>query len=103
MALLMAAALSEEFTRAAREGFSDAEVADAKASLLKRRLLARTQDANVAAALVQQAYLGRTFAFSAKGDAAIEAATTAEVNAAFRKYVQPEALALVYAGDFTKP
>jgi len=99
----LAAAVSEEFTRAAREGFTDAEVADAKASLLKRRLLARTQDANVAAALVQQAYLGRTFAFSAKGDAAIEAATTAEVNAAFRKYVQPEALALVYAGDFTKP
>ncbi|MEO8754200.1 MAG: pitrilysin family protein [Casimicrobiaceae bacterium] len=99
----LAVAVSEEFARAAREGFTDAEVADAKASLLKRRLLQRTQDANVAAALVQQAYLGRTFAFSGKSDAAIAAATTAEVNAAFRKYVQPEALALVYAGDFTKP
>ena len=78
-------------------------MANAKEALLKRRLLARTQDANVAAALVQQAYLGRTFAFSQKGDAAIAAATTADVNAAFRKYVQPEALALVYAGDFSKP
>ena len=70
---------------------------------MKRRLLARTQDANVAAALVQQAYLGRTLAFSREGDAAIAAATTADVNAAFRKYVQPDALALVYAGDFSKP
>jgi len=57
----------------------------------------------VQAALVQQACRGRTFEFSAKGDDAIAAATTAQINAAFRKYVQPEALALVYAGDFTKP
>jgi zinc protease len=99
----LASALSEEFARAARDGFTDAEVADAKVSLLKRRLLSRTQDANVAAALVQQAYLGRTFAFLDKGDAAIAGTTTADVNAAFRKYVQPEALALVYAGDFAKP
>jgi zinc protease len=99
----LATAVQEEFARAAREGFTDAEVDNAKAALLKRRLLTRTQDANVAAALVQQAYLGRTFAFSEKGDAAIAAATTADVNAAFRKYVQPEALALVYAGDFSKP
>jgi len=56
----------------------------------------------VAAALVQQAYLGRTFAFADRGDAAIAAATPAEVNAAFRKYVQPDGLALVYAGDFAK-
>jgi enamine deaminase RidA (YjgF/YER057c/UK114 family) len=64
---------------------------------------ARQCIANIAAALVQQAHVGRTFAFSEKGDAAIAAATTADVNAAFRKYVQPEALALVYAGDFAKP
>jgi zinc protease len=98
----LATAVSEEFARAARDGFTDAEVAEAKASLLKRRQLARTQDTAVAGALVQQAYLGRTFGFAEKGDAAIAATTTAEVNAAFRKYVQPDGLALVYAGDFAK-
>jgi zinc protease len=98
----LATALNEEFTRVAREGFPDAEVDEGKATMLKRRLLNRSQDANLAAALVQQLYVGRTWAFTEKADAAIAAATTAQVNAAFRKYMQPQELALVYAGDFAK-
>jgi zinc protease len=98
----LATAVTEELARAARDGFTDDEVAEARTTLLKRRLLARTQDANVAAALVQQMYVGRTFAFTEKADAAIAAATPAAVNAAYRKYVQPDGLALVYAGDFAK-
>jgi len=97
-----AAALDDEFNRAAREGFSEAEVAEAKSAIAKRRTLARTQDANVAAALVQQLYAGRTFAFAGRSDAAIAAASAADVNAAFRKYFEPQKLVLVYAGDFAK-
>jgi zinc protease len=98
----LATALNEEFARVAQEGFTDAEVQEAKAIVLKRRMLARSQDANVAGGLVQQLYVGRTWDFSAKSDAAVAAATPAQVNAAFRKYMQPEGLALVYAGDFAK-
>jgi zinc protease len=98
----LAAALNEEFARVAREGFTDAEVAEGKAVVLKRRQLARGQDANLAGALVAQLYTGRTWDFSAKSDAAIEAATAPGVNAAFRKYMKPEGLALVYAGDFAR-
>jgi zinc protease len=98
----LATALRDEFERAAREGFTEAEVERAKSGMLKRRQLARTQDAQVAAALVQQLYLGRTFAFSARADDAIAAANAAGVTAAFRKYVEPKGLALVYAGDFSK-
>jgi len=98
----LATALNEEFARVAREGFPDTEVEEGKAIVLKRRLLSRSQDANVAAALVQQLYVGRTWAFSEKSDAAVAAATTASVNAAFRKYMQPDGLALVYAGDFAR-
>ncbi len=98
----LAKALSEEIANAVKNGFTDAEVALAKSSLLKRRQLQRTQDATLAAQLVQQAYRGRTFAFAGKIDAAIAAVTTADVNAALRKYVNPGAFALVYAGDFAK-
>jgi len=98
----LATALAEELQRASREGFTEAEAQSARDALLKRRQLARTQDAAIAAALVQQAYLGRTFAFSGKADDAIARASAADVNAAFRKYVQPEGFALVYAGDFAK-
>jgi len=98
----LATALNEEFTRVAREGFTDAEVEEGKAVVLKRRMLNRSQDANVAAALVQQLHVGRTWAFNEKADAAVAAATPTAVNAAFRKYMQSEGLALVYAGDFAR-
>jgi len=65
-------------------------------------MLNRSQDANVAAALVQQLHVGRTWAFNEKADAAVAAATPTAVNAAFRKYMQSEGLALVYAGDFAR-
>ena len=98
----LAKALAEELSGAVTNGFTAAEVEVAKNSLLKRRQLQRTQDASLAAALVQQAYRGRTFAFAGKVDAAIAALTAADVNAALRKYVKPDAFALVYAGDFAK-
>lgn len=98
----LAAALEEEFARAARDGFTDAEVEQAKSRVLKRRQLARTQDVAVAAALVEQAWLGRTFAFAERQEAAIAAVSTQDVAAIFKRLVQPDALALVYAGDFAK-
>jgi zinc protease len=98
----LAVALADELTRAVRDGFTETEVAEAKSGLLKRRQLARTQDASLAAGLVQQAWLSRTFEYAARIDAAIAALSVADVNAAFRKYVQPEAFAYVYAGDFLK-
>ena len=95
-------ALSDELARAVRDGYTDAEVEQAKQSVLKQRQLARTQDATIAAALMQQLYLDRRFDFSAKIDAEIAALTTAQVNAALRKYLKPEAFAYAYGGDFAK-
>ena len=96
------AALSEELARAVRDGFTDAEVAQAKESILRQRRLARTQDASVAAALMQQSYLDRRFDFAAKIDAAIAAQSAADVSAALRKYVSPDGFAYAYGGDFAK-
>ena len=94
--------LTEELTLAATAGFTDAEVQTGKEGLLQERRLARTQDGTVASALANQAFLGRTWAFSAALDAAIEKLTTAEVNAAFRKYVKVGEFAYAFAGDFAK-
>ncbi len=98
----LATALSEELQRLVRDGVTEAEVDEAKNALLKRRQLSRTQDPTLAAALVKQAHLGRTFETSAKIDAAVAALTVADVNAALRKYVKPDAFAFVYAGTFAK-
>ena len=65
-------------------------------------MLARSQDGSVATALVEQAYLGRTYANAGNVDRRIEALTPAEVNAALRKYVKADAFAAFFAGDFAK-
>jgi len=94
--------LGDELSRAVREGFTDAEVSQAKQTVLKQRQLARTQDASVATALMQQLYLDRRFDFSARIDNAIAALTADRVNAALRQYVKPDAFAYAYGGDFAK-
>jgi zinc protease len=99
---LLRTALTEELTRAVKEGFTAQEVADAKKALLQERTLARAQDSGLARELARQAYLGRTFADDARIDARIAAATTEDVNRALRKYVIPDAFVEVYAGDFAK-
>jgi len=96
------AGLTEEFDRAAKDGFTDAEVETAKAGLLERRKLSRIEDGSIAAALTQQAFLGRTFVQSAAVDAAIAKLSAADVNAAFRKYFKPGEFAYAFAGDFDK-
>jgi len=93
---------AEELARAGTGGFTDAEVQAGKEGLLQERRLARTQDGTVAGALANQAFLGRTWAFSAALDASIEKLTTAEVNAAFAKYVKASELAYAFAGDFAR-
>ena len=94
--------VQEELERAQRDGFSAEEIADAKRALLQQRSLARSQDATVAGALTEQSFLGRTFAFSAELDAALERLDAATVNAALRKYLRPDSFASVFAGDFAK-
>jgi zinc protease len=94
--------VQDEVERAQREGFSADEVAEAKRALLQQRRLARTQDATLAAALDEQSFVGRTFAYSAKLDAALERLEAPAVNAALRKYLKPDAFASVFAGDFAK-
>ena len=94
--------VQDEIERAQREGFSAEEVADGKRALLQQRRLARTQDATLAAALNEQSFVGRTFAYSAKLDAALESLDAPAVNAALRKYLKPDAFASVFAGDFAK-
>jgi zinc protease len=95
-------AVQDEVDRAQREGFGAEEVADAKRALLQQRRLARTQDATLAAALNEQSFVGRTFDYSAKLDAALESLDAPAVNAALRKYLKPDSFASVFAGDFAK-
>ena len=94
------AAFREEVARALKDGFTAKELSEGQASLLNLRRLSRAQDTGVVQALANNLYLGRTFAVSARVDAAIAALTLDEVNAALRKYITPDNFVSAYAGDF---
>ena len=96
------AAFKEELERARREGFTAAELAKAKSGIAQRRAQAYAQDATVASQLQNQLYTDRTYAFEADFERRVAALTLDQVNAAFRRYVDPAKLTWVKAGDFDK-
>ncbi|MGB3427199.1 MAG: hypothetical protein WBA53_03400, partial [Burkholderiaceae bacterium] len=74
----------------------------ARKGLLQERSVNRSQDGIVAGAWVNNLDLGRTFEFSKQFEDRLRALTPEQVNAAFRKYVDPERLTFVVAGDAKK-
>ena len=91
-----------ELERTLKDGFTDAEVARAKSGLLQQRVQTRAQDGALAAGWTTYLYLGRTYAWSKQFEASISALTTGQVNAAFRKMIDPTKLSVVTAGDQSK-
>ncbi|MBC7625174.1 MAG: insulinase family protein [Aeromicrobium sp.] len=95
-------AFKDEVNKALKDGFTLVEVVAAKSGLLQQRLQSRAQDGSLAGGLASNAYLGRTYAFSAALEAKIEALKADDVSAAFRKYIDPAKLTFIKAGDFAK-
>jgi zinc protease len=96
-------AFREELAKAVRDGFSEAEVQNAKQSLLNFRRLSRAQDERLAQSLVRAFELNRTFEFADRVDKAIARLSASQVNHALRVHLKPDALAFVLAGDFKQP
>jgi zinc protease len=94
------AAFQEEVLRALKDGFTDAEVANAKSGILSTRAQTRAQDGALSSAWAGNLYLGRTFQWSKQFEEKLRALTTAQVTAALRKYIDPSKLTMVRAGDF---
>lgn len=94
------AAMKAEIDRALKDGFTAAELEAGKRSLLSFRRLSRASDGRVAGALASNLHRGRSFADSARVDAAIAAATLEQVNGALRRHLTPQALVWAAGGDF---
>ncbi len=94
------AALREELALSIKEGFTQQELDASRDGLLSLRRLSRAQDANVAGQLASDQRLGRRFAFAQQTDEAIGKMSLAQVNAAWRKYIDPARVVLAWGGDF---
>ncbi len=98
----VATAVMEELQRFLKDGPTDREVTEAKTAFLEAQKVSRTGDAAIAGQIVSNLNTGRTFAFTADQEKAILALTSAKVTDAFRKYVDPQRLVIIRAGDFQK-
>lgn len=90
----------EEIERVAREGVPQEELDDVRGGYVQQIAVQLGNDGAVAGLLARDLFLDRTLEFSAAQLAAIERLTPAQVQAAIVKYVPPEKMVVVRAGDF---
>ncbi|MGD0628397.1 MAG: pitrilysin family protein [Terracidiphilus sp.] len=93
---------NEELAHALKDGFTADEVEKAKKTWLDQRSVARTEDGQIAYTLMSRERWGRTLQWDAKLEAAVAALTPEQVNAAFKRHVDPAAISIVKGGDFKK-
>ena len=95
-------ALGEEIRHARDKGFSAAEVAAARKGIVEANAVARSQDETIASRWTALLDLGRDWRDSQAFEERIMAVSAEQASAAFRKYIDPERLTLVLAGDSSK-
>lgn len=93
--------LAEELGKIVNEGFSEEELASAKTGYLQQLVLQRSDDGALAGLLSGGLYFDRDLFWHAEREAAIEALTVEQVNAAVARWLDPSALVVGIAGDFT--
>ncbi len=92
----------EEIDRLLRDGFAKDEVEDARKGVLQERMVARSDDGTVAMGWVSNLDLGRSFEFSRQLEDRIRALTPEQMQQAVRRYLDPQAMTVVIAGDAHK-
>ena len=96
------AGFADELSKAVTVGFTADEVEKAKTAILQARRVQRATDAQLASLIDNELFLGRTMQFDAALEAKIAAVTPEQVNAVFRKAIDPAKVVIVEAGDFAK-
>jgi zinc protease len=97
------AVVLEEVRRMSEQGVTAAELARAKKDILEGRKQGRSDTGALSGALNTLAERGETWATAQARDDAVAAVTVEQANAAWRKYVQPDAFVISTAGDFKAP
>ena len=95
-------AFFEELDRALKDGFTKQELAEAKQGLIDTRISERAEDAVIAQTWINYLEKGENWSEAKEVDDIISELSLSEVNAAFRKLISKENLAVVLAGDLHK-
>jgi zinc protease len=98
----VATAFQEEVARALSEGFTAEEVSAAKSGYLQSRRVDLSDDGMLASGLAEQLFVGRDFHWEEKYQSHVLSLTPEQVSGAMRKFIDPQTLVVVSAGDFSK-
>lgn len=96
------AVFKEEIALALKEGFTAEEIEAAKKGYLQSRQVSRAQDNELVGRLSNYLFLNRTLTFDEELDKRLQALTPEAINAAMRKYITPDRITIIKAGDFAK-
>ena len=94
------AVIKEELEKMLKDGFTAAELAEAKSGYLQGQQVSRAQDGTLATRLASYRYLNRTMAWDSGLEEKIGALTPAAILDAMRRHIDPAKLAVFKAGDF---
>jgi zinc protease len=94
------ASFLDELKKVYDKGFTAEEVEGAKKAILSSRMVARSTDGALLNLMVTHEQLNRPLKWDLDLEAKIQALTADQVNAAFRKHIDPIGVSIVKAGDF---
>lgn len=92
----------EELDKMLKEGFTQAELADAVKGYLQSRNVSRSQDRELVGRLANYLFWDRTMKWDEDFEKKIGTLSVDQVNTAMRKWITPDKITYVQAGDFAK-
>jgi zinc protease len=96
------ATMQEEIRKLVKDGIGEKELDEAKKSYAKNWDSRMADDEFVSSELAQGLFLGRTFAYWRDLNDKIQKLTPAGINAVAKRFVKPDGLVMVRAGDLAK-
>ena len=95
-------AIAEELKRAVDNGFTAEELKSNVGSWLNSRATSLGNDNALLSLINGSLYYNYSLDEWTKLESSVKALTTNDVNTVIKKYIQPDQLTLIYAGDFNK-
>lgn len=92
--------VDDELAKLLKDGVKPDELEKAKAGWLEQQKVGRTNESALARTLANNLFLGRTLQYEADLEQQMAALTPEAVNEALRKFVAPQRLNVIKAGDF---
>jgi zinc protease len=91
---------TDELKKVYQNGFSAAELTEAKKAYLDARVIGRSTDASLLTFIALHEQLDRQYSWDKNVEDKIKSMTLDQVNAAFKKHIDPNGVSIVKAGDF---